>query len=283
MDAMTKKIRDAALDMLKKIEYTDSDHSYRRRSDNKLMAGTTSISGMLPKGWLAPWGAKEAVKFLGYEDEGVTSRLEMILGRIKAMDAVGFLKLLSEAKGAHARKNSDAKDYGHEMHEWLEKYVKARIRKEDLPAVPEGEMERPLKQFTEWESKNVDEWILSEAKVIDEQHEYCGTVDAVARLKDGRLVIIDFKSANFCSDEYNLQLAGYANCFENHGIRFDSRLIVRLPKTLTKQEYDKSTRKYLTVPNDIEVKEIITNYDFDKRTFLALREVFRWTNYAKNI
>jgi hypothetical protein len=142
-------------------------------------------------------------------------------------------------------------------------------------------LKRPLEQFLEWEAQNVDYWILSEAIVNHPTQRYCGTLDAVAMMKNGKLALIDFKFASHISEDYYLQTAGYAACFEPYGIKIEDRIIVRLPKTLQREEYNKDTHKYYMVDNNLEVEVVKTNYQFDKNIFFHCLPVKTWINLFK--
>lgn len=276
-----KKVRAAVLDMMSKVKI-DGDHNYTRVGDGKWLAGVSSIAEtVVPKPWLAAWGAKEAVKFLGYTDDGAGEHTHLVLSKIKGMNPDEFCDFLKEAKGASARKSKDAKLDGTAGHAWLEEFVKAKIRGAPLPQIPDGNLKRPIEQFLVWEKDNVDEWVLSEARVADVEKEFAGTLDAVAILRGDKLAMVDFKFATAISDSFNLQMAGYCVPFEAYKIKFDARVIVRLPKTETKQEYDKKIKRYKTVLNEIEIKEVNTPYDFDRETFLAARSIYRWLNYLE--
>lgn len=288
------KIREAALDMMSKVKI-DEDHNYTRISDGKWLAGVTSVSGIVPKEWLSAWGAKEAVKALGYSDfEGDTKEAERILkeiqklkddkedGKVVKSKVDKYIEMLKEAKGASFRKSKEALLDGKLGHEWIENYVKAQMRFEPTPEYPDTKLMRPLKQFVKWAEENVDYWILSEARVTDVEN-YAGTLDAVAKMKDGSLSLIDAKFASHISPEYSLQTAAYVATFEPYGITFDKRIIVRLPKTLEKDEWDKEKRRYIKVENTIEVKVVETPYEFDRDTFYNALPVKKWVNYVEKL
>jgi len=277
------KLQNAILDMMAQVKI-DNSHNYTRTSDGKWLAGVTSVSSLVPKEWLAAWGAKESVKALGYSDfDGDTEVAVEMLEKIKTCKIVDeYIAILKEAKGASARKSKEALLDGKTGHQWIEDYIKAKIRFEETPKYPNDKFERPLKQFTDWADANVDYWLLSEARVADIEKEYAGTLDAVAKMKDGSLALIDAKFASHISDEYALQTAGYAATFEKYGIKFDKRIIVRLPKTLEKPEWNKKERKYEMVENIIEIKEIDSPYEFDRDTFYAALPVKNWVNYIEN-
>ncbi len=274
------KVRAAVIDMMKKIEYTDDGHTYKLKSTGEWLQGVSSVSSIVPKDWLAAWGAKEMAKFLGFSDyEGDTERAKEILKQIKAFKKPEqLIKLLTEAKGAHFRKSKDAMVDGKAGHAWIETYVKARIRKTELPALPEGNLKRPLEQFLAWEKKEIEYWILSEAKVVNPEKKYAGTMDGLAMMKNGGLAVIDYKFASHISEDYYLQTAGYQACFEAYGIQIDNRVIIRLPKTVTREEYNEKLQKYEMKPNNIEVEWVKGVYQFDRDTFFAALPVKAWCN-----
>jgi hypothetical protein len=277
---IVQEIRKAVLDMLSKIEYTDSDHVYKLKSTGKWLQGVSSVSSILPKDWLAAWGAKEAVKFLGYSDyEGDLNRATEVLKDIKKMKTPEqLIELLKEAKGASSRKSKDALVDGKAGHAWLETYVKARIRHADIPSVPEGNLNRPITQFLKWEAKEIDYWILSEAKVVNEAKEYAGCLDALAMLKNGTLAIIDFKFASHISEDYYLQTAGYQACFEPYNIKIDNRIILRFPKTVLREEYNVKKQKYEMKPNNLEPEWVKGSYEFDRDVFFHALPLKAWSN-----
>jgi len=283
-ELLIKKIHDATLKMMKDVSFTKKGHKYTRTSDGTWLQGVSTVSSIIPKEWLSAWGAKEAVKFLGYSDyKGDTKKAEEMIAKIRECKTVDeYISILKDAKGASRRKSSDAMVDGKAGHKWLEKWILAEIRKEELPKIPEGTLGRPIKQFLEWADKNVDYWILSEARVASPTEGYAGQMDALAMMKTGKLVIIDFKFASHISEDVYLQTAGYQNCFEKYGIKIDERIVIRLPKTLTIDNWNKKTYKYEKVDNNIEVRICPNPYEWDRDIFLHMLPVKKWINVMEN-
>jgi hypothetical protein len=279
---MIQKIQDAVVDMMKKVKFIDEGRQHRYETiDGVWLQGVSTVSSIVPKDWLSAWGAKEAVKALGYSDYNDTKLAEEVLEKIKACKTIEeYIAILKEAKGASARKSKEALVDGTKGHKWLEDYVKAKIRNTELPEIPTDFLERPIKQFIEWAESNVKQWILSEALVAYPEKEYAGTLDGMAIMKDDKLALIDFKFASHISEDYYLQTAGYQAAFEPYGINIDERIIVRLPKTLTKEEYDEKERKYKIIDNNIEVEKVANPYEFDRDTFFHCLPVKKWINYV---
>lgn len=282
---LIENIKDVIRDMYKLVNFDEENHIYTTL-DGKWLQGVSTVSSIIPKDWLSAWGAKEAVKALGYSDfEEDTELAEEMLATIQLLRSdedktavEKYIEILKEAKGASRKKSKAALVDGTAGHNHLESYVKAKIRGTELPSIPNGTLERPIKQFIEWAEKEVDYWILSEAKICDVNKGYAGTLDALAMMKNGMLSVVDFKFASHISEDYFLQTAGYQAALEAYGIEIDNRIIVRLPKTLTMQEWDKVNHKYKIVENNIEVKVVDSDYLLDRDTFYHCLPVKSWIN-----
>jgi len=282
-EKLIKEIHEAILDMMSKVKF-QKPHTYINQETGEWLQGVSTVSSIVPKDWLAAWGGKEAVKFLGYSDyEGDTKIAKKVWQEIKDCKTVEeYQLLLKEAKGASRRKSKTALVDGKAGHEWLELYVKAKIRGTQLPKIPTDNLKRPIEQFIEWEKKNVDYWILSEAIVSSIEHKFAGTLDGLAIMKTGKLALIDFKFASHISPDYYLQCAGYQIPFEKYGIEIDERIIVRLPKTLELDEWNPDTRTYSKVENKIEVLIVPTDYKMDREVFLHCLPLKQWINLITN-
>ena len=280
------KINSAVADMNDKTEFINNKthkHVYRVKATDEWLQGVSSVSSIVPKDWLSAWGGKEASKFLGYSDYvGDTERAIEMKNKIAEMSLEDYIKLLGEAKGAAFRKSKEAMVDGKAGHALLEAIVKARIDGKEIPAIPSGTLERPITQWLDWEKENVDYWILSEGMVCYPEYKYGGTLDALAMMKNGKLALVDFKFASHISEDYYLQTAAYAFTFEPYGIKVDERIIIRLPKTLEREEYDPKNHKYFKVPNNLEVEWVKTNYDEDKMVFINALPVKKWCNQFVN-
>lgn len=276
---LIEKVRQAVLSMMKDVFFDEKKHIYTKISDGSWLQGISTVSSIVPKDWLSAWGAKEAVKALGYSDyEEDTEVAEKMLAKIKKCKNIKeYQAILKEAKGASRKKSGKALVDGTAGHNWLEEYVKASIRGEELPKIPKGMLERPIKQFLKWEKENVDYWILSEAMVAYPKKGYAGTLDGLAMVK-GKLSLIDFKFATRISEDAILQTAGYQDCFEPYGIEIKNRIIIRLPKTLEIDKWDAKTRTYSKVQNDIEIRIVESNYETDRDVFLHCLPLKKWIN-----
>jgi hypothetical protein len=82
------------------------------------------------------------------------------------------------------------------------------------PEYQDRRVQKVVDNFRQWAENNVEEWVaMEEAAYYDDPEagvQYAGTVDAFARLKDGQLALIDFKTSKRIVPEYYLQAAAYA-------------------------------------------------------------------------
>lgn len=279
-----EQINKAVAKMNEDVAFDSVKHIYTRKSDGVALQGTSTVSNIIPKPWLSAWGGKSCAKFLGYTDypdnqDDMAKAVAIWLKICKMENVEDYLALLKEAKGASFRKSKDAMADGTKGHKWLEDYVKEKISgDESILRLPSGMLERPCRQFIKWSNKNVEQWILSEALVASPDQFYAGTMDGMAMMKTGKLAVIDFKFATHISEDAYLQCAGYQNCFERQGIKIDQRIIIRLPKTLEKEHYDKKTHTYSMIPNNLEVKELNDTYEEDRDVFLHCLPMKRWCN-----
>lgn len=279
-----EQINDAILDMKSKVGRND-EHIYINNETGEYLQGVSTVSSIVPKDWLAAWGAKEAVKALGYSDyKDDITLASQVWNKIKACEKIeNYIEILKEAKGAHARKSKKAMVDGTKGHKWLETYVESKINGSGTPFLPINDpLERPIGQFLAWEQDQIEYWIASEAYVIRPDKKYAGQLDAIAMTKKG-LALIDFKFASNISEDYYLQTAGYAACFEPYQIKFDKRIIIRLPKTLEKDEYNPKTYQYEKISNDIEAHDVPTAYEIDRDVFFGALPLKSWINSVEKM
>jgi len=254
-----------------RTNFDETHHEYLRNDNDYLLAGVTSITGILNKPYLKPWAVKLCAEYA-------------IANYEVGMNKTAFSAMITEAKKQHTVRLKEAGQTGTDMHAVLEEHVLARMSGNTDSLKIENEMQLyAYNQFLNWERDNNVKWRGCEMLIGDIDNEFAGRLDAVAEV-DGTLTMIDFKTSNQISEEYHLQTAGYVA-----GLRWmakqgmikkvpAARLIIRLPKTLTKEVYDRKTKKYHTEPNELEIYPVKTDLEFDIETFLACRKVFKWRN-----
>lgn len=127
---MKERILEAIKDMGRRVTFVTKPRHYETL-DGVWLQGVSIVSSIVPKDWLSAWGAKEAVKFLGYSDyEGDIKLAEETMKKISSMKTPKeFIEFLKEAKGASGRKSKTALVDGKAGHLWIQKFIEAQIRR----------------------------------------------------------------------------------------------------------------------------------------------------------
>jgi len=87
-------------------------------------------------------------------------------------------------------------------------------------------------KFLEWWETQDLEVVATEIQLVNEVYKYGGTIDLIAKRKNGDHVLMDFKTSKKISDSYWRQAAGYAWLWEanNKQAPITSHAIVRIGK-----------------------------------------------------
>lgn len=234
------------------IEFHAGRHQYTYKGE--LFPGVTTILNVRNKPFLMWWTVKEMEKFM-------SDKYKII--REPDFTKTKYNELLALGKKAHTKKSGDALDVGKAVHKIIEGYIATgSASSEDLA---DEKVNACFTQFLAWESKHEIKYLYSEKVVASLEHKFAGTLDFIAVI-DGKVTIGDFKTSSAMSEEHFLQTGAYQLAIEEMGGAVDQRMIVRIPKDGTPVEE-------LIVP---------TPYEFDKQTFLSLRQAHKWDVYIKN-
>ena len=229
------------------LVFNEGRHTYLL--EGKSVPGASSISGILPKPWMAPWASKLAVETVAqFWKAG------------KKYDKEEIAQYLSLAKGAHTIRKNVALTAGTDAHAWFEAFIKTGTE----PPIPEDtEVANSIEAFRKWRDSHEIEWLLSEVIVGSITHQVAGKLDSVA-LIDGKLTLVDFKTSKaIYKEEYYIQTALYKMMLEEMGCPvIEQRLILRVPK-------DES---------GFEAHIVESDYEADKEAAISAIQVY---NYLK--
>jgi hypothetical protein len=100
----------------------------------------------------------------------------------------------------------DAGEFGNAIHTVIE----AVCSDGQVPVYSSPKLQTAAENFKRWSDANIQEWVAFEKAAYHDTLRYAGTVDAFARLKNGKLVLVDFKSSKKVVWEYYLQTLAYA-------------------------------------------------------------------------
>src|SRR3990167_3722911 len=186
--------------------------------DGRALTGTSSIGNVLAKP-LTWWASGLAVEKFGwlnpkkYTPEVVKTALEEGFKKVTALSLSNYEKLLGEAYKAHSVKLKDSAVAGTDLHAEIEDYVKAMMKLK-----PIRKYDEKIQPFIDWADENIVEFKWSEAHCFDEEMFIGGISDIGAKLKDGKLAVIDIKSSKEAYPAQFLQCAGYAIQIEKNGL-----------------------------------------------------------------
>lgn len=202
--------------------------AYKRKS------GSTTYIGIKDKSTpLMKWQQGMSLDFL----------LEKLAGGVLLNE-----DLCIEAVIQHELSLSESVDIGKEMHDWVEKYIKHKLKikgYEDMPEIPEiPEAITGVNSFLTWEKEMKPKYVSSERMVYSMKNDHMGTLD-VELIVDKMLCLGDFKSSNGLYNSVRMQTASYvkADEEENKKKKYQGRWAFRFSKYTQKEYLIREERK----------------------------------------
>jgi hypothetical protein len=161
------------------IQRIDRGTNHWYKIDGKKADGvTTLLSQGLAKPWLGNWAAKMVA-------EHVADNLHDVVG----MESLGKDAIVAALKQTPWTKRDAAGARGTEVHNIAEKLIHGE--EVDVPPEIEGYVTSCVRFLDEWKI----EPIVTEATVASRKWNYCGTLDLVGKLPDGRVLLADYKTS----------------------------------------------------------------------------------------
>jgi hypothetical protein len=167
-------------------------HGYKDASGRKVPGVTTILSKGLPKPALVNWAARTAAEYAVdnwamLDDLPISERLTLI------KDAPNATKNAAALRGTKL----------HDAAQTLIETGTANVEPEQVPLV-----ESYAQFLSDWDVQ--PEYV--ECSVYNVTHGYAGTLDLIARLRDGRRWLLDIKTSKGVFGDMALQLAAYRHC-----------------------------------------------------------------------
>ncbi|MFI2242389.1 hypothetical protein [Streptomyces chrestomyceticus] len=225
--------------------------------------GVTSVVGMLPKPFLAPWNAKMAAEL--------------------AVDSLDFVKQMAERdrdgavsylKGAAARYTKTRARVGSDAHDLFERMIRGEgrfmeRRNGEFAVRVHPDLEPYRANFCEFLDVVQPELIRAEDVAWSDTHKYAGSFDALLSITDddGKeiTVIADWKTSKDTYPDVALQMAAYG---------FADRLIDPEGNSFPMPHIDAAAVLHIT-PEQWSFKPVRFDAEvFDH--FLTLRKTFDW-------
>jgi len=221
---------------------------HRYEVNGREVAGVTTIlKTVIAKEALINWAVKMTREaFLSFISES------------RSYEREELIKFIEEAGKAHRQVLKTAGNTGIAVHDWIEQYIKAKIRKTDVPLVPDVINRQAIESFLDWEKAHTVEYLESERPVYSKKHNYCGTLDFIAKVNNV-VTLGDIKTSNYIyPEQYFLQVAGYQYAYEEErtysgGLNaIANMLIIRVPKTIESNlevikvgEYEENAKAFI--------------------------------------
>lgn len=244
------------------------------------LTGTTSIIDVLgkPLTWWASGLACEAMGWLRKLDtrkgtpeevaQNLKDREEKADAFLKSLQGISgkkYLELLDKAYRAHSETLKDKADDGTQLHADLEMVIKVMMTGTKVSGHPNPK----VMEFVRWAEENVERFLWSEMNCFSEILWVGGVADFGAFLKDGSVVLGDFKShkEGYFSDF--VQCGGYdIQISENGGYNENGNKVFELEKPID---------KYIVFPfgGKILTPTIITNTKGMQSAFLDCVDLYR--------
>lgn len=247
-------------------KYIDEKKEHLHTLDDKPLMGCSTVVGIIAKP-LTWWASGLACSYLGWNNPKfmtLEQRISLVEPRFKqicSMTPEAYLKELDEAYKAHSVKLKDTAVSGTDLHAELEKYIKDCIETNNGEPCEKATEIEYLVDFSNWALVNVDKFIWSEAHCYSRELWTGGISDCGAKLKDGRTVIIDFKSSKESYQSQFVQIAGYAIMVKENGL---------LDHNGTKKDDIKTIDGYVVIP--FGAKKFTADYRWNTQ---ELEEGFR--------
>lgn len=224
--------------------------------DGEKYPSVTTILSVISKPALYKWyekqGSKKVFEVLAMLKSGAPIVHDWICEQLPK----DFLKGGSDLSKDAAQKGTDA-------HSWIERALKGEAFSiEEVPLDARPSFER----FLEYKTLQPFEIIKTEAVLHHKVFKYAGTMDALARFPDGRIILLDWKTSKGLWPEYHLQVIAYKEAAEEMtGEKIDDVEIVRFGKE--GNPFNPKTDRYI-VPRE--------KHDYLFNTFAHALELWKW-------
>lgn len=180
--------------------------------------GVTGILSIINKPALVNWAKREALnrvrESMSQFSNGSCTITDTLIDRV-----------IEEASARPDKIKDDAASLGSKVHAYIDRFVKGG----KLEKIP-NEILKPVSAFADWWKRSGLTFVSGDLKVASSAYGYGGSLDALAK-KNGRLVLLDWKTSKAIYDEYALQAAAYVQAFiETYGVGVSEAVIVRFSK-----------------------------------------------------
>jgi len=199
--------------------YNPDTHTYV--VNNKIVPSVTGICGNgVPKPELIKWKVYTPLSEFH----------KLIKGQLETnipLDGVSLLRMKKVASEKTDEIMKDAGLIGTVVHSLIESFLKG----EPIIEPTDPKVINCWQLFLNWWKESKYEVVELEKKIYSKKWNYAGTFDVIVKDDKENLVLIDFKTSNHLSFDYNLQVNAYKVAYEEEtGLKIRKAMLVRLPK-----------------------------------------------------
>jgi len=128
-------------------------------------------------------------------------------------------------------------DVGKLLHAYIQADLEGAVV-DEIGYTPEqiGLAKKSFAQYLRWKDNRQIKTIKTEYIMVSEKYKYGGTIDALLEV-DEELTLLDWKTSNYISLDYKLQIAAYLYLLQEQNITPSRVGILRLPKADGEFEY----------------------------------------------
>lgn len=220
---------------MSRYEFLNEKKKHIHTLNGQPLYGTSTVVGILNKP-LTWWAAGQALEPLGWKNSKKHTEEEVLAAAVEGLKKIGefgkdgeaWAVFLDTCYRAHDSRKKEAADTGTDLHAELENYVKECLSKGGEPQISDTSHHWAVDTFAKWSIANIEKFLWSEGHCYSEKHWLGGISDAGARMKNGNMAILDFKSSKEAYYSQGVQIAGYALQVEENGL-LDSKGNAILP------------------------------------------------------
>lgn len=184
------------------LAFDPDKHQYFVNGDrDSYVPGVTSIMRQKSKPGLVWWASGLA-----------TTHMKKKIKPGKAYNEVELSKIFEQAKREHADQSAHAAAIGSTVHEYIE--ADAKGEKADEPVHPDAR--RAVAAYKKFKEKYKPEYGMVEAMVYSKEHNYAGTLDCTAFIKD-KTYLIDWKTSAQLYEDYWCEIAARVKALQEMG------------------------------------------------------------------
>ena len=200
------------------MTYLFNKEAHIHTLDGTPLHGVTTVLQVISKPALIQWAANMAVDYIAATEFRTKDTAEELWERLQG--------IFKEARTAHRKKKEKAGDWGSELHEAIENWIKTKAE----PSF-EGTQKVAFENFKNWCQEHNVVFLESEKHVWSESMWVGGICDLVFTM-DGKKYIGDIKTSSRIYNEHFFQMAAYDLCLTDMGEHQDvaGYIVINLKK-----------------------------------------------------